>query len=1002
MSARQFLFLLIGLVFNAFPTQAQQFNFRNYSVADGLAQSQVYALAEDTRGYLWLGTRGGGLSRFDGIHFQTWTEDDGLAGNFIRCLEVDLNGAVWIGTDEGLCRFDGKQFQQIVLPGDPERAINALVADKLGNIWVATDDTGIFVLKDDAVVNHFQRDRDLPANRVHALFEDTDGSIWFGTEGGLVHYKNQQLTRFTHDEGLPVNSVRSISRDGDGKLWIATYGGGLCTPEKNTFRSFTQDEGLANNTTHFLITDRKGRIWAATADGVTRIANQQTQTFTEREGLCSDVVMCMLEDRWGNIWFGTSGGGVCRLDGERFIHYNDKSGDMGTWIYAVYADKKGTMWFGTSAGGATSYDGTYYTRYYEGAGFTSSKVRCMAEDTAGGMWFGTVGDGIYCLKNGAFRHYPRGNGQSSNFINAILVSDSNKIWFATAGGGICIYDPSSDAFTKLSRKNGITNDRFFALAQDKRGFIWAGSAGSGVYLLWSDSTGTKLVQQFTEKEGLCNNTVRVVHTDRAGVMWFGTAGGGVSRYDGKKWITISKKEGLASNNIYLLQEDQDGDLWVGTEKGLDRIQVALDGKILSIRHYGKGEGLAGIETSLNAACMDSTGALWFGTIFGATCYRKAYDFTTTEPPQVHLTSIRLFFDPIQETVYGQNTSGWFPVPATLELPYTQNHLRFEFTGIDLRNPEGVRFRWKLQGFDKGWTPENTERQATFSNLPPGNYTFIIQARNADGVWSKELKYVFSITPPIWATWPFRIAVAAGVVVLGFLFVRWRIRRAQRRNIEQLQKVTLEKQVLELEQKALRLQMNPHFIFNALQSIQGFIVRNDSAEARRYLAKFGKLMRATLENSRTTHTTLAAETELLRNYLGLEQLCHGNRFVFELETDPQLDPDHTTIPVMLIQPFVENAVVHGVQHLQTQGKITIRFLKSGTLVRCEVEDNGVGRAQAKQREQNNDEKHESAALQITKERLQLLNQSGQEKSSLEIIDLKNGLGEATGTKVVLVV
>ncbi|MGL4599313.1 MAG: ligand-binding sensor domain-containing protein, partial [Bacteroidia bacterium] len=876
------------------------------------------------------------------------------------------------------------------------------LADRAGNIWVATNDTGIFVLKENRITQHFQRDSDLPANQVHALFEDTDGSLWFGTEGGLVHYKNQRLSRFSHDDGLPVNSVRSIARDGAGKLWIATYGGGLCTPEKNSFRSFTQDQGLVNNTTHFLITDRTGRIWAATADGVTRIEQNGTQTFTEREGLCSDVVMCMLEDRWGNIWFGTSGGGVCRLDGERFIHYNDKSGDMGTWIYAVYADKKGTMWFGTSAGGATSYDGTYYTRYFEGAGFTSSKVRCMAEDTAGTIWFGTVGDGIYSMKNNAFRHYPRGNGQSSNFINAILVSDSNKIWFATAGGGICIYDPTNDNFTKLTRKNGITNDRFFALAQDKYGYIWAGSSGSGVYQLRYDSTGTKFIQQFTEAQGLCNNIVRVVKTDQSGVMWFGTAGGGISRYDGKKWTTISKKDGLASNNIYLMQKDQNGDWWIGTEKGLDRMRIDSEGKILSVRHYGKGEGLAGIETSLNAACMDSSGALWFGTIFGATRYRSAFDFPATEPPQVHLTGIRLFFDPIEQTKYGSNTPGWFPIPATLELPYTENHLRFEFTGIDLRNPEGVRFRWKLQGFDKDWTPENTERQATFSNLPAGNYTFLVQARNADGVWSKEIKYAFRITPPIWATWPFRIAVAACVLLLVAFFIRWRIRRAQRRNLEALQKVTLEKQVLELEQKALRLQMNPHFIFNALQSIQGFIARNDPAEARRYLAKFGKLMRATLENSRTTHTTLAEESELLRNYLGLEQLCHGNRFSFEIEIDAQLDPEDTSIPVMLIQPFVENAVVHGVQHLQQAGKITVRFLKSGTQVRCEVEDNGVGRARAKQFKQNETKTHESAALDITKERLQLLNQSGSEKSSLEIIDLKNGTGDALGTRVVLVV
>ncbi len=228
-----------------------------------------------------------------------------------------------------------------------------------------------------------------------------------------------------------------------------------------------------------------------------------------------------------------------------------------------------------------------------------------------------------------------------------------------------------------------------------------------------------------------------------------------------------------------------------------------------------------------------------------------------------------------------------------------------------------------------------------------------------------------------------------------------MRLIKKKTKQLLEKVTLEKHVLELEQKALRLQMNPHFIFNALQSIQGFIARNDSAEARRYLAKFGKLMRSTLENSRHAFTSIALETESLSHYLGLEALCHGNRFTFTIETDQRIDPEATFIPVMLIQPFVENAVIHGLLHLlEKPGRIDIRFILDEKSVFCEIEDNGVGRTKAKEYESQTKKDHKSAALEITRERLAQTNEKGMSESKLEIIDLFDENGNAAGTKVVI--
>lgn len=993
---------------------AQQYNFRNYSVTDGLAQSQVYALCEDSRGYLWMGTRGGGVSRFDGNEFRNFKVYDGLINDFVRTIDTDTKGDVWIGTDEGACMFNGLKFSEVRLPGSTHQ-INTIVCGKDGRTWIGTNDTGLFILDGDKITLH-REGPILPHKRVTSIFEDADGSIWIGTALGVAHFLIDGTTEtLTQEDGLPATEIWAIARDGEDRLWFGAYGGGLFRQgAKGKFIRFRQQDGLVNNTVHSMQTDAFGRLWIGTAGGVTRLDGDQITTFSEFEGLCSNIVMSIAADSWGNVWFGTSGGGVCRLDGERFIHFNEKSGDMGAWVYSVFCDSAGHNWFGTSRGGVTEYDGTYYTNYYEGAGFTSAKVKCIAQDTTGRMWFGTSGDGAYSFSNGSFTHYTRNEGLTQTYIQCFLIDSMNRVWMGTLTGYVNIYDPATSSILKIGKDSGFTDplsNRAISMGMDAKGNIWVGTLGAGVYLMDYDSSSTRVKKQYTVTDGLAGNMVRSIKLDNFGNLWFGAAGG-VTRFDGTNLKSYTQDNGLASDNVYSLIADRAGHLWIGTEKGLDRALYDPSGKITSIKHYGKGEGFAGIEVSQNAACLDTGTGIWFGTINGASVYHPEYDYVNEEPPKIHITSIRLFFDPIENTQYGMREGGyrWFPIPDTLVLPDEQNHLRFEFTGIDLRNPEGVKFRWRLLGFENDWVPENSERQATYSNLQPGDYTFQVQGKNSDGYWSDLETFSFHITPPIYQTWPFRLGAGAGILILLILIIRWSSKRAQRRGKELLLKVRLEKHVLELEQKALRLQMNPHFIFNALQSINGYIARNDSAEARKYLAKFGKLMRMTLENSRTPYTSIEQETELLYNYTLLEAMSQGNRFETIIDVDEDIRHESTFIPVMLIQPFVENAIIHGLKHkIEGGGILNIRFIIEGKekgdlgyqrYIICEIEDNGVGRKKSAEYEAGIRKDHKSAALEITRERLAQMNEPGKPKSSVEIIDVEDAQGNSLGTKVVI--
>jgi len=410
--------LIFSCLFTGF-LPAQQYNFRNFSVADGLGQSQVYAICEDSRGYLWLGTRG---------------------------------GDIWIGTDEGVCVFNGLNFTEVKLPGSRHN-VKTIVCAKDGRTWIGTDDTGLFILDGEKIILH-REGNILPSKKINCLYEDTDGSMWVGTPLGAVCFKpNGSTELFNKQDGLLATDVWAVSRDGKNRLWFATYGSGLFRKyQTGGFERFNQDHGLTNNTVHCMQTDQFGRLWVGTASGVTRIDGETVTNFTEKEGLCSDAVMSVAVDSWGNMWFGTSGGGACRLDGERFIHFNEKSGDMGAWVYAVHCDVKGHMWFASSRGGVTEYDGMYYTNYYEGAGFTSAKVKCIGQDTTGTMWFGTSGDGVYSFYEGSFKHYTTRDGASSNHFHCFLTDSLNRTWMGTAGGYISIYDPLTQKFIKVRKQ----------------------------------------------------------------------------------------------------------------------------------------------------------------------------------------------------------------------------------------------------------------------------------------------------------------------------------------------------------------------------------------------------------------------------------------------------------------------------------------------------------------------------------------------------------------------
>jgi len=999
----RYQYLLICLILIPFVGLSQQYNFRNYNVEDGLGQSQVYAAHQDKMGNLWLGTRGGGVSVFDGFEFKSFTDQDGVPNNIINDIEEDSKNRIWIGTNSGLCYYDDKKFTQIGFGELKSAVVRDLFITESNEVYFASN-KGVFKVNGTKAV---QLGKSVGLNELKATsMWMEDQNIWIGTDKGLFQYdiKNVKLKPLA-DEYLHMgNAITTLTKDKDGKMWVGTYGDGMyCLDGKDVYRIDYHHE-LYRHTVLDIYSDSTQNLWIATLRGGVIHYDQSSKTFTsisENEGLSNNHVRCIIQDNNDNFWFGTSGGGICHYLGKQFTNYDEKSGLAGNFIYSVFRDSKGRLWVGNSQKGVSIMSPDSLVNYHGGTGFENVKVKAIAEDNSGSIWLGTDGRGVYVYKNHQFTAI---NELKQAYVKQMRKDKHGNIWIATAGMGIIKIKTQNENFViqKWAFKDGLLSNRITSLHFDKLGRLWYGTTDNGVGCL---DVNNKTIIHLNKEKHLSSDFIRSLTEDKNGRLWIGTAGSGICAFELYKKKSqprfLTKNQGLKSNNVYLLTTDQEGNIIVGTEKGLDIIYLNPNGTQKQIKHYGKLDGFTGVETCQNSVWNDKNGAIWFGTINGLCKFNPSELVKNIYAPVLSFKDIKLFYESILDEPgkaldFGKQHESLF-------LPYHQNHITFEFLGVNMKRPEGVLYKWKLEGFDKDWSPESKDRSILYSNLNPGKYKFLLIASNEDGVWNEDpLVYEFEIETPYWETTWFKSLIIFGIVFLLFIIYVITIRRIRRKAMIKQREVELEMELLELEQKAMRLQMNPHFIFNALNSIQSLIGTGKETEARYFLAKFSRLMRQILDNSRKTEITLEEEITTLENYLLIEQFCNGGRFDYTIEVDENLESDFINIPPMLIQPFVENAIKHGMKGRtddQEKGQISLRFIESKNVLECFIEDNGIGRKRAEEIKKSSKETyHTSAGLSVTTDRLRNLDANGK-INPLEIIDLYED-GKATGTKVII--
>jgi len=865
-----FLLLFALCAVSAF-AQRQHIRFSRLGPESGLSQSNVTCILQDSRGFMWFGTRDG-LNQYDGVRFTIYRnlagDSNSLSNSYITSLAEDREGKLWIGTwGGGLNRFDPARhrFTRYALgEGKSSRVaanfINTLRMDSRGRLWIGMDGAGLDVL--DPATGRF-RNTAIADNDVTALCEDDRHGMWIGTfRGGLYRMaEGGALQRYVHAAGDPGslanNSIYCIFQDSRHRLFVGTRGGGLDRLNAATgdFVHYRHEAGnpasLSHDDVAALGEDPEGHLWAGTENGGLSVLDAATdewhayaQDDIDNSSLANNSIDYICRDRQGNMWLGTYSGGVnvFMKDANLFttFRHNGSPGSLGNNnVLYLLEDREGTVWIATDGGGLESMDPvtgviTSFRHSADPGSMGGNYVLSVHEDADGRIWAGTWGDGLSVLdkKTKRFLHYRNRPGDSSslggNNIYSIARDGDNDLWLGAYGNGLDRYDRSGNSFVHFRHDphdpKSLSSDRIHTLLADDNGVLWVGTFDGGLDRF---DKRTGLFQHFIHSDtgnSLSNNSVNCLYTDRRHCLWIGT-GDGLNRLDPVtgRFMVWRTPEGLPNNMIFGIAGDRNGMLWISTNKGLSKMDPATG----VFQNYTSAEGLQGDEFKPHSCLRSRSGKLYFGGIAGF----NEFDPDSIRPramaaPLV-ITSFQLFNREVPVSTDSLPTPLARDISETndVTLGWSNSVMSFEFATLNYAAPGRNRYAYQLEGFDTGWNDIGSRRMATYTHLEPGDYVLKIKTGTADGNWSGKLRTLaIRITPPFWKTGWFRVLlVLILVAAIGCAHaVRLRSLQGQKKKLEAQVASLLDRAVAqgkhELASEVL------HDIGNAIIGFSGYITR----------------------------------------------------------------------------------------------------------------------------------------------------------------------------------
>jgi ligand-binding sensor domain-containing protein len=747
-----------------------QYSIDTWTSREGLPQNAVETVVQTRDGYLWLGTQEG-LARFDGVRFVVFdrSNTDPLASNFIQTLLPAHDGSLWVASfGGGLARLKDGVFHDYRLGGEGVY-VTALAEDASGLLWVGTSIEGLKRFDGNSFTTLTTREG-LPSDEVRAVLAGRRGDLWVGTTAGVAHIVQGEATVYGVKDGLSNDTVTALLEDGDA-LWIGTTQG-LNRLKDGRITRYGLAEGLPHEYVRCLLVDRHGSLWIGTeGGGLARFRDGRFDTLTLRDGLTTNTIRSLIEDREGSLWIGTGGGGLDRLREGRAITFTTFHGLSTNDVYTVAGSRDGGLWIGSYDGEVDHYIGGRFVPLGSKHALAASRVRALYEDRSGRLWIGTD-RGLFIYVHGTYTAYTTKDGLAQDVIRSIEEDREGNLWIGTDSKGISRFRDGH--FTNFTQKDGLGSNEVRVVYQDPRGLLWVGTYGG-----LSRFQNGRFVT-YTKRDGLSDTMVRALLGEADGTLWVGTYGGGLIRLKDGRFSSFTTRNGLLSDVIYQVLEDADGNLWMSCNKGVFRVAkrdlaavAAGEKRTVSMTSYDEGDGMRSRECNGGGPGGAKTpdGRFWFSTLMGVVMLDPSRAPVNVMPPPVAVEEVLLQGRPL-------------PGRGTVHVPPQPERLEFRFTALSFVAPKRVRFAYRLEGFDRDWVEVVSDRNAQYTHVPPGTYTFRVKACNNDGVWNEAGDRVTVwVAAAFYETWWFAVLVGISIVVAGFALYHLRIR--QMRGYERL-------------------------------------------------------------------------------------------------------------------------------------------------------------------------------------------------------------------------